>query len=321
MRVQLKAYILIISVVLPGFNLTINAQNFHYSNQHENLFKSNPASISRVERIAFQLTYRNQWPGNSDFVTYDGAFILSSARLKSSLGIHIYRDSQGSGIISLTGGSLLYAYRTQFRRDWYFSAGIMASFSQYHAGFSGLDYEDPGLGIPPDENFLYFDFSTGTELQYRDRHWFGLSLTHLGAFQNTMAGTLNTGISLSYRGRYPYNTGSRRFYSYLEPLFCTTINLDYSEILYGARIHYQSVYGGIYFRQNHLFQFDAAIILLGTRFENAELFYTYDINLSGVNSMFTNLAAHEVTFLYNMQYNKKTIRKSRKHRAIKCPKI
>ena len=321
MRFQLKAYILIISVVLLCFNLTINAQNFHYSDQHENIFKSNPASISNIERLAFQLTYRNQWPGNSDFVTYDGTFMMSSARLKSSLGIHIYRDSQGGGIISLTGASLLYAYRTQFRRDWYFSAGIQASFSQYYAGFSGLDYEDPGLGIPPDESYLYFDFSTGTELQYRDRHWFGLSITHLGAFQTHMAGALNTGINLSYRGRYPFNARSRRVYTYLEPLFYTAINLDYSEILYGARINYESVYGGIYIRQNHRFQFDAAIILLGTRFGNAELFYTYDINLSGVNSMFTNLAAHEVTFLYNMQYNKKTIRKSRKRGAIKCPKI
>ena len=46
-------------------------------------------------------------------------------------------------------------------------------------------------------------------------------------------------------------------------------------------------------------------------------FYTYDINLSGADSRFTNLAAHEVTFLYNMEYN----RKSKKKGAIKCPKI
>ena len=77
------------------------------------------------------------------------------------------------------------------------------------------------------------------------------------------------------------------------------------------------IIAGIYARQSLKFKFDAIIILLGTRFRNLSLYYCYDINLSGADSRFTNLAAHEVTFLYDMQYK----RKRNKRGAIKCPKI
>jgi hypothetical protein len=66
---------------------------------------------------------------------------------------------------------------------------------------------------------------------------------------------------------------------------------------------------------------DALIVLLGTSFKNWSFFYTYDINLSGADSRFSKLAAHEVTFLYQLEYKRNSNKKSSKKRAIKCPKI
>ena len=89
------------------------------------------------------------------------------------------------------------------------------------------------------------------------------------------------------------------------------------KIIPSQKVDMGGIIAGIYARQSLKFKFDAIIILLGTRFRNLSLYYCYDINLSGADSRFTNLAAHEVTFLYDMQYK----RKRNKRGAIKCPKI
>lgn len=311
-----KINILIVSVALLAMSLTVKCQSIHFSDMHENLFKSNPSAIASIEKLAFQLTYRNQWPGNSDFITYDGAFFFTSEPLKSSLGLYIFRDTQGGGIINVTSASVIYGYRTRVSRDWYMSAGLSASYSQYQTNFGNLQFENGIPGVLLDDNYFYFDFSTGMEFQYRDQSWLGFSVINMGAWLPSQEYNQKPGISLSYHGRYPL-TGRQRDEINIEPLFFSTINRDYNELLLGSRIYYKSVYAGIYVRQNLRFQYDAAIILLGTRFGNATFIYTYDINLSGLNSNFTNLAAHEVTFLYNMEYN----RKSKKRGAIKCPKI
>ncbi|MBN1950436.1 MAG: PorP/SprF family type IX secretion system membrane protein [Bacteroidales bacterium] len=319
MRFQSGKFWILSSLWLFAVLSTAETQPFHYSDQHENLFKSNPASIANVESLSFQLTYRNQWPGNSDFVTYDGSAIISSEALKSSLGVYAFRDVQGEGIISQTGASLMYAYRTRISPEMRLSAGIMAAFAQYQTNFSGLVFEN---SLPvADENYLHIDFSTGIELQFRETAWFGIAVNKLGAYIPNQSDHLSPSISAYYQGHIGGSGGYSKGTITWEPLVYTAISRDAGELLFGGRMNYQNVYGGLYLRQNYRFQYDAAIILLGTRFGNAEMFYTYDINLSGVNSNFTNLAAHEVTFLYHLEYNTNNKSKSRKHGAIKCPKI
>lgn len=319
MRFRQNSILLGTIFMLSGFVFSADAQSFHFSDQHENIFKSNPAAISQVENLAFQLTYRNQWPGNSDFVNYDGAAIISSERMKSSLGVYAFRDVQGAGVINQTGASLMYAYRTRISPHMHLSAGIMASFSQYLTRFSLLTFENP---VPvADENYFHLDFSTGIEFQYREKARIGIALNNLGAFIPPQGDHLDPGISLSYIGRIEGAGRYSRSKLSFEPLVYTSLSIKQSELLFGTRINYENLYGGIYIRQNYLFHYDAAIILLGTRFGNAEMFYTYDINLSGVISNFTNNAAHEVTFLYNLQYKRNIKKKSKKRGAIKCPNI
>ena len=45
--------------------------------------------------------------------------------------------------------------------------------------------------------------------------------------------------------------------------------------------------------------------MLGISFGNNELFYAYDLNLSGADARFNKLASHEVTFLHKFEYTKK----------------
>ncbi len=305
-------------VVSGTFLLTLRAQNIHFSNICENLFIHNPAAITRIENMVIQLTYRNQWPGSSSFNTYNGAFLYHNEPLKSTAGILILRDMQGNAIINQTTFGILYGYQARITRLWFLAGGIYASYNIYTTNFSNLTFENGQLPtIALNENQQFFDFSAGLELSYKNISRYGISLSRLGSFQPVYQQFSGLQVNLSYKGRYLLSEGYQNVTKIIEPSFYAALQRNSSELLYGSRIDIGGLLGGIYMRQNLKFEFDALILLLGIRFGNLSFFYSYDINLSGANSRFTNLAAHEVTFLYDMQYK----RKRKKKGAIKCPSI
>jgi type IX secretion system PorP/SprF family membrane protein len=322
MSIQVTKILLPLFVVLRLAILTTCCQELHYSNLHENLFKLNPSRITHSEDLTFHLTYRNQWPGTSDFITYDGDIFYSSDRLKSTGGIHVSNDNQGGGIINLTTFSLLYGYKTKIGRYIDFSAGLGGSYNIYSVNISSLQFENMGSGsVPSDEDNDFFDFSAGIEFGFNDHSWFGASVSHITNI--AAAKHLNAGrkFNFSYTGRYHMNASYAEKNIFAEPLMAVSVQNNFSELVYGGRIFYKIIYGGVYLRQDIRFQMDALIVLLGTSFKNWSFFYTYDINLSGADSRFSKLAAHEVTFLYQLEYKRNSNKKSSKKRAIKCPKI
>ncbi len=293
-------------------------QDIHYSNLHENLYKLNPSLITHTEKLSFALTYRNQWPGTSDFITYDGGMFYSSEKLKSTVGLHFSNDNQGKGIINLTTISLIYGYKTKIGKQIDFAAGINGGYNIYQANLSQLEYENmSSSNIPANENFKFFDFSAGIEFGVNEQTWLAASISHIANVAAVSHLNLTRKYNFSYTGSYSLNSSYNQKELFVEPLAVLSLQNNFNEFIYGGRIKYEIIFAGIYLRQNLRFQVDALIVLLGTSYKNWSFFYTYDINLSGANSRFTKLAAHEVTFLYKLEYN----RKSNKKGAIKCPKI
>jgi type IX secretion system PorP/SprF family membrane protein len=300
------------------FSRCISGQTYHFSNIHENLYLNNPAVITQIEKIRFQALYRNQWPGNSDFITYNAAGYYKSEPLNSTLGAVFLRDSQGEGIVNYDYFSLLYAYKTRITRNWFFAGGIQAAYSIYSTNFSQQTFNNNQTPVVTlDERSPSFDFSTGIVISYGEVARYGLSVSKLGAMLPSSDSYQGLQLNLSYEGGIVM-ARNHSFSEYqIEPLVFLSLQKNFSELLYGARLNYNTFIGGMYVRQNLKFQYDAIIILLGTRFGNAGFYYCYDINLSGFDSRFTNLAAHEVTFLYDLEYK----RKMNKRGAIKCPQI
>ena len=315
---RVPSRICLIFVAGIGLSLTNYAQNIHFSNMTENLYILNPSSITRIENLTFLINYRNQWPGTSSYNTYSGTFLYHSEQLRSTAGILIMRDTQGNSIINLTSLGILYGYQARIARTWFLSGGIFASYNLYNTNFNNLVFENGQ--IPPtisDNNRQYFDFASGLELSYRDNARYGFSISRLGSFQPAFNNLPGIQFNLSYQGKYVISKGYREITKIIEPLFNIAVLRSSNEILYGSRVNIGGIVGGLYLRQNIMFEMDAFIILLGTHIGNLSFYYCYDINLSGADSRFSKLAAHEVTFLYDMQYKRKRIKK----RAIKCPKI
>jgi len=318
MSQPLKIGCCIYLVLIMSGTLPVWGQNIHYSNIREKLFVHNPSAITNTENISFQTTFRNQWPGSSTYNTIDGAFLIHSEPLKSTAGILIIRDVQGNSIINHTSFGLVYAYKLQLADQWHLSAGITGTYNIYQTNFGRLTFENGQTPlIPLNEDLKYFDFSTGLELAYSDQAKYGFSVSRLASITYDLDYVPSVQINISYLGNYILGTVYDNSALKLQPAILASIQRSSSELLYGARIAISSFEAGIYVRQNLRFEFDALIILLGIRYGNISFYYSYDINLPASSSRFTNLAAHEVTFLYDMQYKRK--RSNRK--AIKCPKF
>jgi type IX secretion system PorP/SprF family membrane protein len=306
-------------VALFGSCLTTYGQYSHHSNMHENLFKHNPASITSIEKLNFQLTYRNQWPGSSDFVTYDGSAVASSERLNSSVGIFVLRDSQGEGIISTTSFGFLYAFKLKLGNYWTSSAGLSGSFNLYNVNYNALTFENDNGNLPTGNKVSMFaNFSTGIIMSYRDNYKIGFSLSNLASTYTQSIALPGLQFNISFDGHYLLTKRYSQITTYFDPLLWISVNGDHSEILYGGRANFSGILGGMYARQSIDFQFDALIFLLGTQIGNMEFYYTYDLNLSGASKRFSNLAAHEVTFLNRFEYKRKS---KKRHGAIKCPDL
>jgi len=291
-------------------------QDVHYSNLHENLYQLNPSAITNIKNSLLQLTYRNQWPGSADFVTYSAAFLFSYEELKSTAGIQLYRDDQGKGIISTTGVNFLYGYHTQLFNSLSLAAGISGSYNIYAVDYSKLQFENNTTPtITTGKN--YADFSSGLEFGILKQTFLGFSVSNLLAPEISPGNRIFRKYCLSYHGTYSLSNQYSHEQFKLEPIIITTLQNSFNEILYGARFNYLNFQGGIYMRQDNKFNFDATIILLGISFGNNNFIYTYDINLSAAESNFNKMASHEVTFLHKFEYTK-----SRKNKgAIKCPKF
>jgi type IX secretion system PorP/SprF family membrane protein len=293
-----------------------NCQDIHYSNLHENLYQLNPSTITNIKNSLLQFTYRNQWPGNADFVTYSAAFLIRYEEIKSTAGIQVYRDDQGKGIISTTSVNLLYGYHTQLFTGLSFAAGISGGYNIFVIDYSKLHFENNTTPtINTGKN--YADFSTGIEFGILKRTFLGFSISNLLTPEISPGNRLYRKYCLSYHGVYNLSNQYSHDHFELEPILVTTVQNNFNEILYGARCNYLSFQGGVYLRQDYKFNFDATIILLGISFGNNDFIYTYDINLSAAESNFNKMASHEVTFLHKFEYTNTRKKKG----AIKCPKF
>jgi type IX secretion system PorP/SprF family membrane protein len=310
-----KAYLLfliLIITLIKGYS-----QDLHYSNNYENGFNLNPANITNIQKSAFYLNYRNQWPGSSDFINYSGAFFSTFKDYNSTIGLEIIRDSEGKDIINNTGFTFLYGYVAKIAANALFSTGLSGSYNVYKVNSSLLIFENNNApAFIENIKSKYFDFSAGLEFSLFDNH-FGASVSHITSPTIYAENKISRKYTFIYRGNYSLLNHYSPKKIILEPLLLTSIQSNNNEIVYGSRINYNGIIGGIYVRNDYRFKFDSFIILLGISLANITVNYSYDINLSGAQSRFNKLASHEVTFFYNLEYN---IRRNKKG-AIKCPKF
>jgi type IX secretion system PorP/SprF family membrane protein len=305
-----RPLLLLLLLRIP-FNLSFG-QNYFVSNLYNNLVFSNPSLASKINYSVIHLNYRNQWPVAGMYSTYGIAYFQNIKGLKSNVGLILNHDSQLKSAFTSTLIGLNYSYKltTGNRSEIFF--GLNGNYVFDNLNYNNLSFENQPSNLS-NEKKRFPVINSGISLRLFNQHLIGFSVVNiLGQKSNNL-------LSQEYNLCYIGDLEHRRWGNLplkIEPVGKITYKKSYFDFSYGCNIGFSPFKTGILITQSNL-KINSTTFLLGILYDNFEFIYTYDLNLSGVISANPKMAAHEVTFLSKLQYKLK----SKKHRAIKCPKF
>ena len=318
----------IIIIAVNFLTLHALSQDYHFSGLLPGYIFSNPSYAAVPSTPELAATYRNQWPGSpATFVTYGAAFVMPVAAMNSGIGINVLNDIQGDGVISRTYAGLLYGYGIDLNREWRMGMGVGVSyvFKNFDAGtlvFRSDILNELGYGyssvVLEDYSMSYPDFSLGLTLTNTLGFQAGLSVNHLTRPHESANNMMNDRLPMRYSGYITTRINQPAQYSKMSLVF--EPGLFYSkqgnnqELIWGMQTVLSSSFVfGAWLRQNLKFNYDAVIFSVGILKEKYNFLYSYDVNVKKLQFLSTKMGAHEVTFLYRLEYNRKN------KGAVECP--
>jgi type IX secretion system PorP/SprF family membrane protein len=309
-------------------------------------------------RVIFN--YRNQWPSlNANFITSAVSVDHYIDKLNSGIGVTFLNDSQGSNRLKNTEINILYAYQLKLDETNFLRMGLQGGYSLRGFDGSGLTFGDQytdqgyqgGTSIDPFLNkyatsFQFFDYSAGA-LFYNPKIFLGVSMHHISkpglTFSDPATTTpsvdckdgdcvprkimVNGGLNIPLRNPFSgAGNYDREFVA--TPAFLFKQQGKFSQLDLGAYVTYTPLTLGLWYRgiplkkvgttrNNH----DAIAALVGFRFENFSVGYSYDVTISslGVSSG----GSHEISLSYQLEKfeSEKNPYKRRKKKELACPKF
>lgn len=251
---------------------------------------------------------RSQWPASGNYKIYTASYYHHKANIPQTIGANIEYQTQNiyNTIYALR---LHYSYKLSIDDNLQVTPNVSVGFKANNINYGRLTFEDLAtVSQQENETNIRPNFYLGSSVLYKKAHLFAVSINPNGLYSDNTSNEVLVG----YTGQIK---------SYISPLLVISPQFLYNfynslhEFQYGVKTIYKPFVAGIYTRHNEKFNFNAAIILLGTCWENYELNYAYDINLTNEFTFFNGLGAHEVTFSVKFRYKRKSIMR----KAIKCP--
>lgn len=340
MGIMKKALLMMLGLgyllVSPG---SAEAQDPHFSQFLASPLYLNPAYAGTSEQQRFSLINRIQWPSAPQaYTTYGFSYDLNLPALRSGVGILATTDKQGTVGLRTTSLSFMYSYKIQFQDRFIISpaVGLGVSFrsvdrSKFLFG-DQFDFSDPNQGVSGDPallsldpNVSYYDVSTGI-LIYNERAWFGASAFHINTPNQSL---LNEQSELPIR--YQIHGGvqirlSNRVFDrsrtpVIAPSFAYRRQGNFDQLDLGASFFYNPIMLGVWYRGLPLLDGllknasnDGVALMVGVRFQQLMVGYSYDITLSGLGP--ASGGAHEISLVYQFSYRRQG---RKKYKPIPCP--
>ncbi|MCI5056359.1 MAG: PorP/SprF family type IX secretion system membrane protein, partial [Flavobacteriales bacterium] len=273
-----------LAILLIFINLSLSAQDFHFSQFYNNPLALNPALTgSFIGDYRLNTVYKNQWAslGNA-FTTFGGSadirFKEDNAGKYLGGGIQFFNDEAGTTQLGLNYVALSGAYNTVLNSKWQLAAGLSVGFGQrsinigsdlkWDNQFNGHFYV-PGSSIGEvigSQKKNYIDASVGGLLYYSsDKNYegeMGLAIAHP---HNPNQGFLENGNDRLLR-KYILHTKWFLFFRNfdLEPQLMAANQGGALEVIAGSWIRYiagmdsrftnfsssSEIQGGIFYRYN-----------------------------------------------------------------------
>jgi len=312
--------------ILVSTTVGVRSQDPAFSQFYANPLYLNPAMAGVEGAAKVYLGYRNQWPGAvNPYSTYQASYEQYVTPLQGGMGIHVINDRQGGGVINTISLDAVYSYHLQVSRELMVTGGFQASLGHRNLNTEGLVLPDELAGNPSTTltgySKTYPDFGVGFAAFYRN-FFGGVAVHHLHQPYTGTSEDPNTRLLRKYTAHvgamFPiYEKRLGKEVLQLSPNLVFIQQDIYQQLNYGLEVIYRNLLGGLWFRQDLSFSYGTLVFSMGYGNDQFRVRYSYDAKLSSPEVHMPNLGAHEISMVIIFE----NLKKSTKHRAIKCPKI
>ena len=267
-------------LILPM--LALSQQMPHYSLYMLNDVMVNPSLISTRSENQVALMIRDQWTGFEGAPKTQSISYYNINHTKFGRGISIVNDNTGP--ISMINGTLSGSYLIPIDHKNKLSVGLSANILQYKIDNSDIILEDDGV-IDPAMNNGVADKVIGNSASIGVNYWgdkFNVSASVINII-NSDLNLSNTGVDNALVNHYYMNSSYK---------FSTSSGLDIIPSIMFKKIGASSpqldfniktsinntIWGGLSYRTN-----DAVIAMLGLKFSEYTLGYSYDVTTTKMN--------------------------------------
>lgn len=357
---RLKGYLKFSGLMIYAafIQLEVKAQDPLFSQYYASPLYLNPALTGSSSKPRFTLNYRNQWPGlAANYITTNFTTDLYSKKLNSGFGFMFTQDNQYADLsTSSAGGS--YSYNQQITEEYsvrmgfqamYVIRGVNSPWDKFTFGDQiGANGSITGTTVDPIAGnklqIKYTDFNTGA-VGYSDNAWLGVTFKHINkpkyGLDKSLATTVRLPMLLSVHAGYKMplpehllnwtgsNTRSEDIERSLSPSLVYERRGPYQRLDVGCYVTSSPIILGVWYRGLPIFGQDKAgytrnvalASMLGYRQDNLTIGYSYDLNL--LPNVTGTGGAHEISlsYLLDIQKDKKVRRKKKKEPEIPCPKL
>lgn len=280
------------------------------------------------------LNYRDQWPKlPGDYITYALSVDQYLPKYKSGVGLLLFRDEAGGGLVNTTDIGVNYNYNFNITKKWKLSPGIQLYYYNKNIDYNRLIFSDQitrdyitSRSIEMErlatiKPVRHIDVTTSL-LAYSNKAWAGFTVDHMlviNKYLNNEEGYLPMRVSVYGGGKYLL---SNRIRSKIEESITGAFNLvfqdKYKYLDLGAYYTRTPILVGLWYRGLPVFSDNpntgAITLQFGYKINSITIGYSYDYTISGLITK--TGGAHELSLTYEM---KPDTRKRKMMRSIPCP--
>lgn len=311
-------YLLILGIML--FISSASSQQTYFSQFYTTSMYLNPSLTGIDEESKLTLNVQNHWPQiENSFITQNVSFESNLSQFNNGLGVNVYRDQAGDGMLTVTSFSGAYAHELKLSSDLYLRLGVKAGFVQKNVAWDKLVFEDmidsrDGVVYTTQQKYgetiIYPDLSSGLFI-YNDTYYGGFSVNHLNQAQ---AGLINQNGKSKLERSYTLHGGAK---------YIMNGNEDYSispNLILSKQGTFTKLNVGGYIEANHLLfglwyaSTEEMVVMVGVQGNQFQVGYSYDMYPE--NTIGSSLGSHEISYIQTFKKRKK---KRRKYRTTPCP--
>ncbi len=328
---KILLFCLTLSLLLPE----LKAQDPQLSQYYAASLYTNPAMAGASRNLRLAISGRSQYTGlQNNYNTGVAAFDAYIGGVNSGIGLISSYDVSGDGFLTTSSASAIYSYNAQLNRDWGFNAALQGGIVQKTFDFSKFtfgDMFDPVRGpilktqeTIPMETRTIPNFGFGT-LIFSNRLFAGAAIHNLLEpnqsffYQNADSSALRLPRRYTVHGGFNIYLNKTRYEEdriILSPNLLFMQQRNFYQVNVGFYVKQKALTLGTWFRQTSR-NADAAIFMIGMRFTNFKIGYSYDAVISKAST--AAVGSHEISMVF--EFKPDTGGRRRSSKALRCPDL